>query len=52
MNLAEHFLYDKETFLELYLDAISSHEKLKYDFDKDDVLNGFGVGSFDGVGLL
>lgn len=40
MNLAEQFMHDKETLLELYLDVIT---KLKYDFKADDIDNGFGA---------
>ena len=35
--------FDKETIINSYLDAIQGLENMKFDFDNDDMLNGFGA---------
>lgn len=35
--------FDKETIIDSYLDAIRGLENMKFDFDNDDMLNGFGA---------
>ena len=43
IDLAEQFMQDKDTLLNLYLDAIINLETLQYDFEADDLQNRFGA---------
>ena len=44
IDLAEQFMQDKDTLLNLYLDAIIDLETLQYKFEADDLQNRFQFG--------